>query len=94
MVPQPILVPPGAVVIEPAKKASTRSSLEKSTKTAKTHADASYGQLVLLLGMTDISAFVQLCPPHLSLSVESPWIRKARSRGMFYFICLFLSSHM
>lgn len=33
MVPQPILLPPGAVIIEPARKSSLRSSLDKSTKT-------------------------------------------------------------
>lgn len=47
MVPQPAIVPPGATIVEPAKKTSTRSSLDKSSKT---HTNTSYGQLFHLLG--------------------------------------------
>lgn len=84
MVPQPVLVPPGAVIVERTKKTSTRSSLDKSTQT-RTNRHLMLDIFVRLASGSIISVypFVQLCLRHLNLSVESHWIRKAKSRGMF-----------
>lgn len=59
MVPQPVLVPPGAIIIEPAKKTSTRSSLDKSTKA---HTNTSLGQLLYLLVKSEHNLYSSLCP--------------------------------
>lgn len=80
MVPQPILVPPGAVVIESTNKPATRSSLDKSTKTHKYNLKSAF---LVRCEHNPYLSFVQLCLHHLNLSVESHWTLTAKSLGRF-----------